>query len=229
MEKSRRPRQLVAIDFYREVAMAPHRPAARAGPRGVYPPSPAAASWRAPGFLPKQRVLARPDTEIRRRLFGTHKHTPISRLVCGLLAGASLLILSNGVADVVRIAAMYRWPSVPGEVLSLSVEQGAQAATWEPRVRYAFHVDGKTIGRKEQLLNHMATAMRFPKEFGHNWDALEDHLTDLEWVDADGYVIYYDHIDPLLGAHPDQFETLGAATIPYGVGNSARHWTQMFG
>ena len=71
-----------------------------------------------------------------------------------------------------------------------------------------FHVDGKTIARKEQLLNHMATAMRFPKEFGHNWDALEDHLTDLDWVDGDGYLIYYDHIDPLLAAHPDQFETL---------------------
>jgi hypothetical protein len=27
-------------------------------------------------------------------------------------------------------------------------------------------------------------------------------------VDDDGYVIYYDHIDPLLNAHPDQFETL---------------------
>lgn len=71
-----------------------------------------------------------------------------------------------------------------------------------------FHVDGKSIGRKEQLLNHMATALGFPKEFGHNWDALEDHLTDLEWVDASGYVIYYDHIDGLLSGHPDQFETL---------------------
>jgi RNAse (barnase) inhibitor barstar len=71
-----------------------------------------------------------------------------------------------------------------------------------------FHIEGKGIGRKEQLLNHMANAMSFPKEFGHNWDALEDHLTDLEWVDADGYVIYYDHIDALLAEHPDQFETL---------------------
>ena len=70
-----------------------------------------------------------------------------------------------------------------------------------------FHIDGKTIGRKEQLLTHMATAMQFPKEFGQNWDALEDHLTDLEWVDADGYVIYYDHIDKLLEQHADQFET----------------------
>jgi RNAse (barnase) inhibitor barstar len=71
-----------------------------------------------------------------------------------------------------------------------------------------FHIDGKNIARKEQLLNHAATALHFPADFGHNWDALEECLTDLEWVDADGYVLYYDHIDGLLAAHPDQFETL---------------------
>ena len=70
-----------------------------------------------------------------------------------------------------------------------------------------FHIDGRNIARKEQLLNHAATALRFPEHFGHNWDALEECLTDLEWIDGDGYVIYYDHIEGLLGAHPDQFET----------------------
>lgn len=71
-----------------------------------------------------------------------------------------------------------------------------------------FHLEGKNIARKEQLLNHAATALHFPKSFGQNWDGLEDCLTDLEWVDADGYVIYYDHIDAFLTAQPDQFETL---------------------
>jgi len=77
------------------------------------------------------------------------------------------------------------------------------------RAGYAFfHIEGKNISRKEQLLNHVAIALHFPKDFGANWDALEECLTDLEWVDADGYVIYYDHIDGLLDTHPDQFETL---------------------
>jgi len=71
-----------------------------------------------------------------------------------------------------------------------------------------FVIDGKNIARKEQLLTHMAVTLRFPKDFGHNWDALEESLTDLEWIDGEGYVIYYDHIDGLLDAHPDQFETL---------------------
>ena len=70
-----------------------------------------------------------------------------------------------------------------------------------------FHIDGKNIERKEQLLNHVATALRLPKSFGHNWDALEESLIDLEG-EGDGYVIYFDHIDKLLAAHPDQFETL---------------------
>ena len=71
-----------------------------------------------------------------------------------------------------------------------------------------FHVEGRNIVRKEQLLNHVATALRFPEHFGHNWDALEECLTDLEWVDAEGYVLYYDHIDPFLAAQPEQFATL---------------------
>lgn len=70
-----------------------------------------------------------------------------------------------------------------------------------------FHIDGANVARKEQLLNHFAVALHFPGEFGHNWDALEECLTDLEWIDGEGYVIYYDHIDELLAAHPDQFET----------------------
>jgi RNAse (barnase) inhibitor barstar len=76
------------------------------------------------------------------------------------------------------------------------------------RAKFAFfHIEGKNIARKEQLLNHVATALRFPGYFGENWDALEECLTDMEWVDAPGYMIYFDHIDGLLTAHPDQFET----------------------
>ena len=92
---------------------------------------------------------------------------------------------------------------VPGGIDPKAVQAPAKRAGFA-----FFHIEGKNIGRKEQLLNHVATALHFPKGFGHNWDALEECLTDLEWVDAEGYVIYYDHIDPLLEKHPDQFETL---------------------
>jgi hypothetical protein len=42
---------------------------------------------------------------------------------------------------------------------------------------------------KVQLLKNMASALGFPDWFGHNWDALEDCLTDLSWRAAPGYVL----------------------------------------
>jgi len=92
---------------------------------------------------------------------------------------------------------------VPGNPDSKPLKKVAKAAGYA-----FFQIDGTRVTRKEQLLNAAATAMRFPGDFGHNWDALEECLVDMEWVDGDGFVVYYDHIDGLLNEHPDQFETL---------------------
>ncbi|MEO5692961.1 MAG: barstar family protein [Usitatibacter sp.] len=92
---------------------------------------------------------------------------------------------------------------LPAHVDPKALQKAAKGAGFA-----CFHIEGKNINRKEQLMNAAATALHFPKHFGNNWDALEECLTDLEWVEADGYVIYYDHIDGLLETHPDQFETL---------------------
>lgn len=82
-----------------------------------------------------------------------------------------------------------------------------QAAAKKAKFAF-FHVDGRSVQRKEQLMNAIATALDLPGHFGHNWDALEESLTDLDGIDAQGYLLLYDHIDGLATAHPDQFETL---------------------
>ena len=92
---------------------------------------------------------------------------------------------------------------LPGNVAPKAIQSATKAAGLTLR-----HIDGKNIERKEQLMNAFATALRLPKHFGHNWDALEECLADMDWADGDGAIIYYDHIDGLLAAHPDQFETL---------------------
>ena len=89
---------------------------------------------------------------------------------------------------------------LPDSPASKPVQAAAKAAG-----RRYFHIDGKNIQRKEQLLNAVATALHFPASFGHNWDALEECLVDVE-VD-EGFVIYYEHVDPLAQEHPDQFQT----------------------
>lgn len=91
---------------------------------------------------------------------------------------------------------------VPGQAQPKDIAAAAK------RAKYAyFHIEGRNIARKEQLLNHVATALRFPDYFGGNWDALEECLADMEWVDAPGYLILYDHVDALAQAHSDQLQT----------------------
>lgn len=71
-----------------------------------------------------------------------------------------------------------------------------------------FHLEGKSIEKKEQFLNHAATVMHFPDYFGNNWDAFEECITDFEWLDAAGYVIHFDHTDNFAAHHESQLETV---------------------
>ena len=71
-----------------------------------------------------------------------------------------------------------------------------------------FHLEGQKIEKKEQFLNHAAVAMRFPSHFGNNWDAFYDCLTDMDWVETEGYLIYFDHTDAFASHHESQLETV---------------------
>jgi len=71
-----------------------------------------------------------------------------------------------------------------------------------------FHLEGQKIEKKEQFLNHAAVAMKFPSHFGNNWDAFYDCLTDLDWVETEGYLIYFDHTDAFASHHESQLETV---------------------
>ena len=71
-----------------------------------------------------------------------------------------------------------------------------------------FHLEGQRIEKKEQFLNHAAVAMKFPDHFGKNWDAFYDCLTDLDWVDGKGFIIYFDHTDAFAKHNESQLETV---------------------
>ena len=110
--------------------------------------------------------------------------------------------MNNAIASILEARKGGIW-FLPANVDSRTVHSTAKKAGYT-----LFHIDGKSIERKEQLMNNLATTLRLPKTFGHNWDALEECLVDLDLPEADGLGLYYDHIDGLLEAHPDQFETL---------------------
>lgn len=55
------------------------------------------------------------------------------------------------------------------------------------------------IRSKEKLFSIFATALRFPKYFGWNWDAFEECLRDLSWLPADRPIVIV-HVDLPFGS-----------------------------
>lgn len=57
------------------------------------------------------------------------------------------------------------------------------------------------------LFAEFARAMKFPDYFGHNWDALEECLTDLEWLPAKGYILLISDADLVLEKDEEGFQS----------------------
>jgi hypothetical protein len=57
------------------------------------------------------------------------------------------------------------------------------------------------------LLAEFAHALDFPDYFGHNWDALEECLTDLEWLTGQGYVLLVTDAEQVLARDEEEYAT----------------------
>ena len=97
-----------------------------------------------------------------------------------------------------RKSGVYRSQKAPAELPA-----AAQAAgyAW-------FQVDATLVRTKAKLLGVIARELKFPSWAGRNWDALEDCVTDLGWIDAPGIVIQFEGLDAYVKADPDGFEIL---------------------
>lgn len=69
-----------------------------------------------------------------------------------------------------------------------------------------FRVDLEQVSDKAGFLDAVAAALDFPDWFGHNWDALEDCLTDMSWWPAGGYVVILQACDGFRSAHGEDFQ-----------------------
>lgn len=69
-----------------------------------------------------------------------------------------------------------------------------------------FYINGSQVSNKETFLNEVALSLQFPDYFGKNWDALQDCLTDLEWVSAQGYVIFYEDAESFAQQNPQDWK-----------------------
>ena len=62
-----------------------------------------------------------------------------------------------------------------------------------------FEADLHAVHSKQKFLTVVSQAIHAPKEFGNNWDALADVLSDLSWQAAPGYVLLLRHSGESLG------------------------------
>lgn len=73
---------------------------------------------------------------------------------------------------------------------------------------------------KGDFMAHIAKALSFPAHFGKNLDALNDCLTDLDWLaPAKGYVLVFEKSKHFAAGHRHEFDDCMAV-----MGNVADHW-----
>ena len=68
-----------------------------------------------------------------------------------------------------------------------------------------FYIDGSIVKNKADFLQAVAHTMAFPKHFGSNWDALEDCLTDLDWLNGDRFILLYEQPEMFAQGEPAEW------------------------
>jgi len=94
---------------------------------------------------------------------------------------------------------------------SLLVTPPGTAATTvvKPPTGYTLRVvQGKKCKTPAGVFKEFARALEFPDYFGHNWDALEECLADLEWLPAKGYVVVITDAQSVIPDDDEEYETL---------------------
>jgi len=71
--------------------------------------------------------------------------------------------------------------------LSVFAELGAKGF-------YVATVPGAALASEAEFFDALASAFEFPGYFGRNWDAVADCLGDLEWLEAEGFVLVVDDV-----------------------------------
>src|SRR5262249_21868603 len=72
----------------------------------------------------------------------------------------------------------------------------------------------------KDFLERVANALGFPEWFGGNWDALNDCLTNLDWLSTKtGYVLVFEKSERFFSRHKQEFDDATAV-----LGAAAEYW-----
>lgn len=102
-----------------------------------------------------------------------------------------------------------------------AVDSARQLARFLLRKRTTIvYIDGSKIADKKSLLREFAAQMSFPEYFGFNWDAFNDCLQDLSWLDKKhGVVVIYNNPQLLMSSSPEDWSVASAILL-----EAVRYW-----
>ena len=92
-------------------------------------------------------------------------------------------------------------------LLMVTTGQSAESLVRPPTGLALKIVKGCHCKTPAHLFAEFARALEFPDYFGHNWDALEECLADLEWLPAKGYILLITDAAHLLPDDEEEYET----------------------
>ena len=92
-------------------------------------------------------------------------------------------------------------------LLVLKAGQRAESVVKIPEGFLIKVIRGKKCRTATGLFAELAEVLEFPEYFGHNWDALEECLADLEWLPAKGYVLVFTDSELILPDDEEDFAT----------------------
>ncbi len=93
------------------------------------------------------------------------------------------------------------------------VEEGADADFRAAAARAGlavFELNLAGVKRKDDFLRAASRALKFPAYFGPNWDAFEECITDLSWLEAGGYAVLIYNPGAFRECDPAEMETARA-------------------
>jgi RNAse (barnase) inhibitor barstar len=126
-------------------------------------------------------------------------------------------ILSN-----VKLSGVYRPAQGPDEIARAA--KTAKLSTVK--------LDLGAVQGKSEFLARLAKALKFPHFFGMNWDALNDCLTDLSWLDDKGWVVILINGQELAAKNQNDFNTaieVFQAAAEYWRSHAKPFWIFVYG
>jgi len=110
------------------------------------------------------------------------------------------------------VLTLRRVPAEPRTWLWTDEEKGSIAIAmhgWRDARLTVRTVRGSKMRTEARLFDEFAAALQFPAYFGENWSALDDCLTDLDWLPPEaGYVLVVTEPLQVLEASPESLPAL---------------------